>query len=142
METAILNYLIFAGQILLALFLGGILGWQREHIGKSAGPRTYGLVAAGAALFTMMSLYGFANGEPTRVAAQILTGIGFLGAGIIIHKDGGTIEGLTTAAGLWAVSAIGMAVGIGWYGEAIIFTFLLLVVLMFNDNKWTKGKRR
>ena len=89
-----------------------------------------------------MSLYGFANGEPTRVAAQILTGIGFLGAGIIIHKDGGTIEGLTTAAGLWAVSAIGMAVGIGWYGEAIIFTFLLLVVLMFNDNKWTKGKRR
>lgn len=135
-----MTYLYFALQILLAIVLGGILGWQRERIGKSAGPRTYGLVASGSAFFTMMSIYGFGDGEPSRIAAQILTGIGFLGAGLIIHKDGGTVEGLTTAAGLWAVAAIGMAVGIGWLWEAVIVTVLLLILLTLNDNKLVKKK--
>jgi len=142
METAILNYLLFGGQMLLAILLGGVLGWQRERIGKAAGPRTYALVAAGSALFTILSLQGFGFAEPARVAAQIVTGIGFLGAGIIIHKDGGSVEGLTTAAGLWAVAAVGMAIGVGWYGEATIATVLLLLVLVVDDNKLVKRKSR
>ena len=137
-----MDYLIFTSQILLAIVLGGILGWQRERIGKSAGPRTYALVSSGSALFTMLSLYGFGIAEPARIAAQIVTGIGFLGAGIIIHKNGGVVEGLTTAAGLWAVAAVGMAVGAGWFYEAIIVTFLLLLVLMLNDNKLVKKKKK
>ncbi len=136
-----MEYLYFTGQILLAVFLGGILGWQREKIGKSAGPRTYGLVTAGSALFTMLSLTGFGDGDPARIAAQILTGIGFIGAGVIIHKDGGAIEGVTTAAGLWAVAAIGMAIGVGWYIQAVIATFIMLIVLIVDDNKLVKKKK-
>jgi putative Mg2+ transporter-C (MgtC) family protein len=137
-----MEYLYFTGQILLAVLLGGILGWQREKIGKSAGPRTYGLVAAGSALFTMLSLAAFGAGDPARIAAQILTGIGFIGAGVIIHKDGGAIEGVTTAAGLWAVAAVGMAVGVGWYVQAIIATFIMLVVLILDDDKLVKRKNK
>ncbi len=139
-QTIFFNYLIFAGQILLAILLGGILGWQREKIGKSAGPRTYALVSAGSALFTILSLQAFGLNEPARVAAQIVTGVGFLCAGLIIHKDGGAIDGLTTAAGVWAVAAIGMAVGVGWYVEAIIATLLLFLILVFDDNKLVKRK--
>ena len=137
-----MEYIYFTGQILLAVFLGGILGWQRERIGKSAGPRTYGLVTVGSALFTMLSLTAFGDGDPARVAAQIITGIGFIGAGIIIHKDGGVIEGVTTAAGLWAVAAIGMAVGVGWYIQATIVTAIMLIVLIVDDNKLVKKKKR
>ncbi len=140
METTILNYIIFTGQILLAILLGGVLGWQRERIGKSAGPRTYALVSAGSALFTLLSVQAFGLGDPARVAAQIITGIGFLGAGIIIHREGGTVEGLTTAAGLWAVAAIGMAIGVGWQVEAIIVTVLLFLILVVDDNKLVKRK--
>jgi len=140
METIFLNYLIFAGQIFLAIILGGVLGWQRERIGKSAGPRTYALVSAGSALFTILSMQAFGFDEPARVAAQVVTGVGFLCAGLIIHKEGGIIDGLTTAAGVWAVAAVGMAVGAGWYWEATIATFLLLLVLIFDDNKLIKRK--
>ena len=140
-QTIFFSYLIFSGQILLAIILGGILGWQRERIGKSAGPRTYALVSAGSALFTILSLQAFGLNEPARVAAQIVTGIGFLCAGLIIHKDGGVIDGLTTAAGVWTVAAVGMAVGVGWYWEAVIVTFLLLLVLVFDDNKLVKRRR-
>ena len=142
MEIAFFNYLLFAGQILLAILLGGILGWQRERIGKSAGPRTYALVSAGSALFTILSTQAFGFAEPARVAAQIVTGIGFLCAGLIIHRDGGIVDGLTSAAGVWTVAAIGMAVGVGWYVEAVIVTFLLLLVLIFDDNKIVKRKKR
>ena len=137
-----MEYIYFTGQILLAVLLGGILGWQRVRIGKSAGPRTYGLVAVGSALFTMLSLTAFGMGDPARVAAQILTGIGFIGAGVIIHKDGGVIEGVTTAAGLWAVAAIGMAVGVGWWWQAIVVTSVMLLVLIVDDDKLVKRKKR
>jgi len=136
-----MEYLYFAGQILLAIFLGGFLGGQREKIGKSAGPRTYGLVSAGTALFTLLSLSAFGLGDPARVAAQVITGIGFIGAGVILHKHGGVVEGVTTAAGLWAVAAVGMAVGAGWYIQAIIVTFIMLLVLIIDDNKWVKRKK-
>ncbi|MEK7067517.1 MAG: MgtC/SapB family protein, partial [Patescibacteria group bacterium] len=96
-----MNELYFLGQVVLAAALGAVLGWQRERWGKSAGPRTYALVAAGSALFTILSIYGFGGmSESSRVASQIVIGIGFLAAGIIFQKEN-HIEGLTTAAGLW-----------------------------------------
>ncbi|MEK7083835.1 MAG: MgtC/SapB family protein, partial [Patescibacteria group bacterium] len=110
-------YLSFFGVLLLALLLGALIGWQREHIGKAAGLRTYALVSFGSALFTILSMQAIGDADPGRVAAQILTGIGFIGAGVIIHKHD-NVEGLTTAAGLWATSAVGMAVGAGWYIHA------------------------
>jgi len=129
-----MEYLIFSGQILLAAVLGGLVGWQRHHIGKSAGFRTFALVAVGSALFTIISLNAFA-GDQARVAAQVLTGVGFIGAGIIFHKKN-SVDGLTTAAGFWSVAAVGMAVGVGWFIEAIIstiFIFLILALLLKKD---------
>lgn len=123
-------------QILLAIFLGGILGWQREQRGKHAGPRTYALVTAGAALFTALSTHAFGS-NMAPVAAGIVTGIGFLGAGMILHRES-QIEGLTTAAGLWMTAAIGMAIGVGYYFLAVCTTILILLVLMLNDQKFKK----
>lgn len=122
------------GQIFMAVILGGILGWQRERWGKSAGPRTYALVTAGATLFTILSLHAFLTNDNSRVASQIITGIGFLGAGTILHREH-RVEGLTTAAGLWASAAIGMTVGVGYYVLAIGATFLMLAVLVLHEDK-------
>jgi putative Mg2+ transporter-C (MgtC) family protein len=127
---------VFLFKILLSLILGGIIGWQRQHIGKAAGFRTFALVSVGSTLFTILSLDAFA-GDTARVAAQIITGIGFIGAGTIIHKKD-SIEGLTTAAGLWAIAAIGMAIGASWYMEAIVSTFVLFLILIFPDKKLIK----
>jgi len=117
------------GRIVLAAVLGTLLGWEREHEGKPAGMRTHGMVAVGAALFTIVSLHGFGGaGDPARVAAQIVTGVGFLGAGAILHHRD-SIRGLTTAATLWVTAAIGTAVGTGMYVMSIVsaaFAFLLL----------------
>lgn len=131
-----MEYIIFAGQLLLSAFLGSMLGLQRHKIGKSAGARTFAMLSLGSTLFTLISI-NVSNGDPTRIAAQILTGIGFIGAGTIIHKKN-TVEGLTTAAGLWAVTAVGMAVGFGWYFEAIIAAILMFIVLALKTkrNKW------
>jgi len=135
-----MQYLEFTLTILLAVMLGGILGWQRERIGKPAGPRTYALVCAGSALLTLLSAQAFLGGDPARIASQIVVGIGFLGAGLIIHRDGGIVEGLTTAAGLWVVAAIGIAVGAGWFVQAAIISVLLLIVLFIDDHKLLSKK--
>lgn len=127
------------GRVLLAAILGGILGIQRERWGKFAGGRTYALVAAGAALFTIISLYAFPNSDASRVAAQIVTGIGFLGAGTILHKEN-RVEGLTTATGLWIAAAIGMAVGVSYFLLAICVTLAALIILMIDENKFGKKK--
>lgn len=127
-----MNYLMFSVQIILAILLGSLVGWQRERLGKAAGLRTYALVSMGSALFTMVSIHGFGAGtDPSRVAAQILTGIGFIGAGSIIHKQG-SVEGLTTAAGLWAMAAVGMLVGAGWMIHAAIATLGIIMVFYAN----------
>lgn len=131
-----MSNLVFLGQILLAVFLGGLLGWQREHIGRAAGLRTYSIVSLGSALFTILSLHAFA-GDPSRIASQVVVGIGFLGAGTILHK-GESVEGLTTAAGLWTVAAIGMAVGAGWYSEAVLGALFALGILFIDDKKLIK----
>jgi len=129
-----MEYIYFTGQLLLALVLGGVLGWQREHIGKKAGTRTYTLVTIGATLFTLIAYSAFGEGAP-RIAAQIITGIGFLGAGMILHRDGGVVEGLTTAAGLWAAAAVGMAIGVGWHWQAVIATAFIFLILFVHKGK-------
>jgi putative Mg2+ transporter-C (MgtC) family protein len=125
-------------RLALAAALGGLIGVEREIREREAGLRTHMLVALGSALFTIVSAYGFhaflASGQsvvradPTRIAAQIVTGIGFLGAGAII-RQGLSVRGLTTAATLWVVAAIGLAAGAGYYSAAVITTALVLVSL-------------
>ena len=119
-------------RLLLACFFGGIVGFQRERHDSPAGFRTYMLVSLGSALIMVLSMYGFAGftpvGDPARLAAQVVSGIGFLGAGSII-RDGVSIRGLTTAASLWVVSAIGLAVGAGFYYSSFFVTVLVFMTL-------------
>lgn len=120
---------LMAGRIVLAAILSGVVGYEREQADKPAGMRTHILVGMGSALFTVVSIYGFPGfGEPSRVAAQIVTGVGFLGAGTIFRGEG-LILGLTTAATIWAVAALGMAVGVGMYALAAVSTVVMLLVL-------------
>ncbi|MDO8584711.1 MAG: MgtC/SapB family protein [bacterium] len=119
-------------RLTLAVFLGTLIGLEREMAHKHAGVRTHALVALGSALFTVISSEaapGVFGVDPTRIAAQVVTGIGFMGAGLIVFNDS-RVRGLTTAAGLWAAAAIGMAVGFGLYVVAIFATFLALFVLV------------
>ncbi|MDP2696467.1 MAG: MgtC/SapB family protein [bacterium] len=122
-------------QLFLAVVLGGAIGMERELARKTAGMRTFALVSMGAALFSIVSransisALGATNFDPTRIAAQIVTGIGFLGAGLIIFRED-KLRGLTTAAGLWVTAGIGMAVGFGLYTIAIFGTVLIIVVLL------------
>ena len=117
-------------RLALAGVLGGMIGLERELREREAGLRTHLLVAVGAALFTIVGAYGFGGIriDPTRIAAQVVTGIGFLGAGAII-RQGFSIRGLTTAATLWVVAAVGLAAGAGYYSAAVISTGLVLLAL-------------
>jgi putative Mg2+ transporter-C (MgtC) family protein len=125
-------------RLALAAVLGGLIGIEREIRLREAGLRTHLLVAVGSALFTIVGAYGFdeflqsgeavVRADPTRIAAQIVTGIGFLGAGAII-RQGFSVRGLTTAATLWVVAAVGLAAGAGYYSGAVITTAVVLVAL-------------
>jgi putative Mg2+ transporter-C (MgtC) family protein len=117
-------------RLAVGLVLGSAVGWEREVARMPAGFRTHALVGLGSALFTVVSAYAFAgdNTDPTRIAAQIVTGIGFLGGGVILHH-GGNVRGLTTAASLWTVAAIGMAAGAALYVVAIGGAVLAIVTL-------------
>jgi putative Mg2+ transporter-C (MgtC) family protein len=125
------------------LVLGAVIGFERELHRQPAGFRTHSLVALGAALFTIVSAYGFAGPlvDPTRIAAQIVSGIGFIGAGTILQYRG-NIRGLTTAASLWSVAAIGTAAGAGLIVMAVIGTLLILVVLAVLDRIEAFATRR
>jgi len=103
------------GRLVLASLLGFLIGLERELRGQAAGERTHALVALGAAAFALISARAFPGGDTARVAAGVVTGIGFLGAGMILKREGEKIEGLTTAAGIWAVGSIGVAIGAGMY---------------------------
>ncbi len=110
--------------------LGAIIGFQRERAGKPAGLRTHILICLGAALFTVASIYGFgAASDPARIAAGVLIGVGFLGAGIIMRTGEGIVAGLTTAATIWAVAGIGLAAGAGLYLVSAVAAVLILIVL-------------
>jgi putative Mg2+ transporter-C (MgtC) family protein len=117
-------------RLLLASALGAAIGYQRERAKKPAGLRTHILIAAGAALFTIASTYGFGiEADPSRVAAGVVAGIGFIGAGAIIRREGGIVEGLTTAATIWAVAAIGLAAGAGLYIVSVVTAAVVSIVL-------------
>ena len=132
--------LAFAGRLLLALLLGGAIGLEREISGHPAGFRTHITVAVGAALFGIVSTDGFdrfvaaradtnVQIDVSRVASQVVVGIGFLGAGTIV-RAGGSVRGLTTAASLWVTAAVGLAVGVAAYGPAAVTTAIVLLSLV------------
>ena len=122
-------------KLILSMVLGSVIGYERRRKGQIAGVRTFSLISMGATLAMILSIYvpqeylGLKNGDPGRIAAQVLSGIGFLGAGAIIQMKG-SVRGLTTAAGIWMVAALGLAVGVGMYTVAIIATALILFILM------------
>jgi putative Mg2+ transporter-C (MgtC) family protein len=140
-------------RLVAAAALTGAVGLERELRERAAGLRTHMLVGVGSALFTLVSAYGFnaflqsgsnvVRADPSRIAAQIVTGIGFLGAGAII-RQGFSIRGLTTAAGLWVAAAIGMAVGAGYWAAALIGTGVVLVGLgpLRIAEGWVLARRR
>lgn len=123
-------------QLSLAIFLGGLLGLEREYMRKEAGLRTHALVSLGAALFSIVSTNAFTeyigvqgvSFDPSRIVGQIVLGVGFLGAGVIIYRES-HVAGLTTAAGVWVAAGIGVAVGVEMYFVALFTTFLAVFVL-------------
>ncbi len=125
------------GKLMLAAFCGGLIGWQRDRRQYVAGLRTMALVATGSLLFTAVNLQYFDD----RVVANIVTGIGFLGAGIIF-RDGGTVRGITTAATVWSVAAIAITIGLELYLLALVATALVFVVLEMRPlSEYISGRR-
>lgn len=122
-------------RLVLSMALGMVVGAERKRKGQIAGIRTFALISMGACLAMLLSIYvpqvylGLKNGDPGRIAAQVITGIGFLGGGAMIHMKG-AVRGLTTAAGIWMTAIIGMAVGIGMYMISIGATVLILLTLV------------
>lgn len=122
-------------KLVLSMLLGAMVGYERKLKGQTAGVRTFSLIAMGSTLAMLLSIYvpqeymGLKNGDPGRIAAQVITGIGFLGAGAIIQMKG-SVRGLTTAAGIWMVAIIGMAVGVGMYLLSVIASLLILFILV------------
>lgn len=123
-------------KLALACILGGLIGLERESLNRPAGLRTYTLVCVGSTLAMIVSIdiyllyHHTVQADPGRIAAQVVSGIGFLGAGTIM-REGATVRGLTTAAGLWVVACIGLAVGAGLYMPAVVTTLLILFVLIY-----------
>jgi len=115
-------------RIILAFILGGVVGFERERVDKPAGLRTHILVSLGSTQFTILSFYAFPGSDPARIAAYVVAGIGFIGAGAILQTPE-RVVGVTTAASLWVTASIGMAVGIGFYLAAILVTAITYVTL-------------
>lgn len=132
-------------RLFISMLLGMIIGAERKRKGQTAGIRTFALISMGACLAMLLSIYvpqeylGLKNGDPGRIAAQVITGIGFLGGGAMIQMRG-TVKGLTTAAGIWITAIIGMAVGIGMYVVSIFATFLVLLTLIVFEQ-YSKRKK-
>lgn len=132
-----LDWKIILTRLLLAAFFGALIGLERERKDWAAGMRTHMMVSVGASLFMIVSAFGFSDIlgssnvelDPSRVAAQVVSGIGFIGAGTILFLKEGAIRGLTTAAGMWTVAAIGLATGGGLYFAAAITTIIALIIL-------------
>ena len=123
-------------RIITAVLLGGFIGWERERHGVSAGIRTYGAIALGSCVFGVISM-SIENADPSRVAAQVATGIGFLCGGVIF-RQGDYVVGLTTAATLWATGALGLAVAFGMYHISIFTALLIFLLLYLSTLPWWK----
>lgn len=123
-------------RVLTACLLGCVIGWEREQHGISAGIRTYGAIALGSCVFGVLSM-SLTHADPSRIAAQIVTGIGFLGGGVIF-RQGDYVSGLTTAATLWATAAIGLAVSFGFYLIGVLTSVLIFLLLYSSRLSWWK----
>ena len=133
MDLQELNYLSIIIRILLALIIGCLIGLERESKNRPAGFRTYTLVSVGACLVMMTNQYMFSlyqSGDPARLGAQVISGVGFLGAGTILVTRNNQVRGLTTAAALWTSACVGLALGTGFYAGALIVGGVLLVVMI------------
>lgn len=141
MELREVTYLAVAIRIFAAVIIGGILGLERGMKNRPAGLRTYMLVCVGACVIMLTNQYiyqVFGTGDPVRMGAQVVSGIGFLGAGTIIVTRRNQIKGLTTAAGLWSAAGVGLALGVGFYEAAIAGTmavFMVIAMMQKMDNK-------
>ena len=148
MELREVTYLAIALRILTAVILGGLIGLERGLKNRPAGLRTYMLVCVGACLVMLTNQYiyqVFGTGDPTRMAAQVISGIGFLGAGTIVVTRHSQIKGLTTAAGLWTAAGVGLALGIGFYEAALIggfAVFTVMTLLQRMDNRMHSATKR
>ncbi len=126
-------------KLIMSMLLGALVGAERKRKGQIAGVRTFALISMGSCLAMLLSIYvpqvylGLKNGDPGRIAAQVITGVGFLGGGAMIHMKG-SVRGLTTAAGIWMTAAIGMAVGVGMYFCSIAATALILFTLVLLEG--------
>ena len=147
MEVREVTYIAIAVRIAVAVVLGGIIGLERGLKNRPAGLRTYMLVCVGACLIMVTNQYiyqAFGTGDPVRMGAQVVSGIGFLGAGTIVVTKRNQIKGLTTAAGLWAAAAVGLSVGIGLYEAAVIggaVIFIVLSLIHSWDNKMRQNSK-
>ena len=136
MDLHQLNYISVIMRILLAAMIGGLIGLERESKNRPAGFRTYTLVSVGACLVMMTNQYMFGlyqSGDPARLGAQVISGVGFLGAGTILVTRNNQVRGLTTAAGLWTSACVGLALGTGFYtGALVVGVVLMLVMILFR----------
>lgn len=121
-------------RVFISCLLGGMIGWERERHGISAGIRTYSGIALGSCVFGILSLSGT---DPSRIAAQVVTGIGFLGGGLIF-REGNYITGLTTAATLWSTAAVGLAISFGFYVIGILTAIIIFLLLYLPRLSWWK----
>lgn len=126
-------------RLVLSVLLGMVVGYERKRKGQIAGIRTFALMSMGACLAMLLSIYvpqvylGLKNGDPSRIAAQVITGVGFIGAGAMIQNKG-AVRGLTTAAGIWITAIIGMAIGVGMYLCGIVATILCVIILICMEQ--------
>ena len=148
MEVREITYLAVAARILAAVIIGGFLGLERGMKNRPAGLRTYMLVCVGACLIMLTNQYifqVFGTGDPVRMGAQVVSGIGFLGAGTIVVTRRNQIKGLTTAAGLWTAAGVGLALGIGFYEAALVGGFAVFAVITLlqrmDNNMHRKSKQ-
>ena len=148
MELREVTYLAVALRVFMAVLIGGILGMERGMKNRPAGLRTYMLVCVGACIVMLTNQYiyqVFGSGDPVRMGAQVVSGIGFLGAGTIIVTRRNQIKGLTTAAGLWSAAGVGLALGVGFYEAAVVGSFAVLFVMTLlqkMDNKLHRRSRQ
>ncbi len=127
-------------RVILAFLMGGLIGFERERHGISAGIRTYGAISLGACVFGIVSA-NILGADPSRIAAQVATGIGFLGGGVIF-RQGDYVSGLTTAATLWATAAVGLAISFGMYSISIVTSILIFLLLYLPRLQWWKKVSR
>jgi len=136
--------ILMAARTILAAVLGGLIGFERERHGREAGIRTYAAVALGACVFGLVSSHVTGATDPTRIAAGVVTGVGFLGAGVILREQG-RIAGLTTAATIWATASVGLAVAYGMYVLGLLTAAIIFALLAVHHlPSWTrlKGKAK